>query len=1590
MPFSNAANRSSAGSRGRLRVGGSSSPVRADWQSGGSVGTASRRRALARFRRRLVLGLLGLAFLGSAAALVFYLILLPAQTPLVAAVAWDYRWPLPPNAWAREDLEGLEHALGGENLVVSPVALRGPSSLQELERHLEVAAGRARRNGLVIVYLNAHGALDETGQPCLLLPETDPRDCSTWFRLTDLLAQLESHRQRYGCRHLLILDTARFASNWQIGRWDDGFAAQLEARLGQVAALTVLSSTSPGELSWTSPRLRGSAFGYWLRRGLAGEADADGDGRVGLRELARYLEQRVDGWSQRHRASRQVPRLIPSDAADWKLAWSQNPRAVRRMGLADARSPLPTASLSSRQLVDLWERHDQLSELQPGHFAPFRWHSWRQEMLWLEQAATAGAAYRPVVERLHQRLSQELNSLVDQTLLASGPEARAPVRKTAILAADPMLINSQLTRVPSALAAYLGLPLSATDTVSPLARFVERDQLDRRWSDPQRVSQVVALNERGAQLAVPRALAPTAADPRAQRLVRTLLESTDHQRRVVEDRLFQGAESEVEFAEQVVAVQRQYGEWEQRQTKLAAAYQLRDQVWSSLPHLAIWASGLLSEPPAAADAAVATDAHVSEQVQVLSDLNQQLDRVLQRLEQAGLPQSKRSEMWAAVDAVSAETGEQWQLLQAQLDHTARRLALASPATPRRLRELSQLLATPLISAELRAPLYEGYRETLHQLDLTATESEVPVRPVELLPIGWPSATLARALLGEEVALAPADTSLPPGEWGAAMRRALRQPPPSAPQPIHSGDAEPSELSEPGAEPGALPAPAAAVEHDRRWRRLVGLLGPGMRDPFQTLRRWSLQELLLWQARQTLDDFWASTDPDEPPYFARTARVLLDEVTRLGTPTPQIAAETQRLNELMERRQTAALAGLIPVSTDLLLIDPATELTAQLGARRTAQTRDLPPGSATAYLRDVEGPVLASIRPVPLAQVVTPEEGDRWSAAVPLQGNDLVDRGPGLQAVVAFRGHTFATPVSLHRLSGPRIETVRHPYGPSRITLTGADPRTASIVFILDCSYSMRDEVALEAPDVGQRPGRATRMHVATHALIRLLTEFGERADARIGVRFFGHRIGWRTDQPDTLARHSHDPEAIPPGLLPYADIELVLPLGRFDSVVAGQVISRLETVEAWGETPLYLALRQTLQDFGPTDATRDRRVVVITDGENYQFNPPPEFAPSVEEIQQAYAEEGVRIEILGFDIPPDERVRAVREFQQLADATGGSFHTANHAAALVRQLERQLATTPFRVLQGENVLAEAELGSTIRLDPVPEAILEIGTAREMTRLEGGEHLRLTFRRDRERIVALPYEEGAPHFAELVDPLAAKPTGYHLGAHRPHREGDTLLFPLSFQALDGKLTPRPDHVWVEIVPLGHDRAASHGERYVFFDTFFEPDLPAPVWYCRCPDWPREATQAEVRAWILPELPESGERTLLKEIADQLPRTSEGFPVPQAAEVHYQVRTIPPATPDDPLRIRVVQRHPAGTPLHSLKLDLIPRPVRYQRQFDFSQGVVLHDFSYGSGPPPLETIHLHWRTRDELTREAWQLERPLRLNIFPRDEVLMTPR
>jgi hypothetical protein len=1563
-----------------------------EWQTAGSDGVRS---VWAASSRTIVVGLLLFCFLGLAALLVHELLLLPAKTTLIAAVAEDYRWPLPPCGWSHEDIDNLKNSLGGQTLSVRDLPLAGVSSgkaLAEFAAQFDRAARQTRRDGTVVVYVSAHGVVDREGRPCLLLPAADPLDSSSWLHVSDLLAQIKSVKRQESVHWLLILDANRQSENWNIGLLQNTFAGGLAKAVTEagVPKLAVLNSTSPGEVGWSSLHFRGTVFAHFLQLGLAGAADENGDGQVSLQELHRYLKKNVDAWACKHRAAHQTPMLCPGDAADCRIAWSLNAKDLARLTVPAARHAVADEASAGGKLAALWLAHERLEAYHPHHYAPGAWQEVEHHLVWLEQAATAGTAYRGAFEASLSRIQSRLDAAT-QLLPPSAPAGQsgiAPIRFSAVLSADKALSLQEINVYSLPLAGYLGTGntrQAERSAAAELAGLFQQYDVAGLWPSSDIAHRAMELELLGQRLAVPHGDAKVAADERAHAVISPLLDEADQLRRIAEDSVFIGPREAPDITARLDSANEKYGALAALEVDLARAYQLRDRAWAELPYLAQWAarqeeSAAAGPAPASGNARGETP-KLKEKVLALIDTTQRLDATLRRGEQASAQGAEKAKTLAAISNsaadVAREIGALLDQVHAELYDAARRLPLA-PATPETLREIDGLLAMPMVSGGPRADLYAHYIELAEDIDSDTASGTSPVVVAGTPPDPtWPGHPLA-ALLGQPDKPANPDAKVDLPSLGEALRAALR------------GIAASADTAAP---PGA--ASSDLLDAERPLRRLASLRGAAQGDSFRRIQRRHLQDLLLWHGQRALDDFWGTTKPGVPQYFAAVAEAYIADVRLLAQPDAEMERSIQRLGSLLERRSEAAIRGLASTSTDLVLVDEASPATAQVGIRETSAAAGLPAGIAAVYLRDDNRPIPQTLRRLEVGLGAAGWQDSRREVAITVQGRDLANRTVAMQAVVMFRGHEFPAPLMQRNVGGPLVEVRRPPAGPSRVTLRGTRVKKASVVFILDCSHSMADAVPVEAPDSGNRVAQMPKMNIAIDAMQGMLERLGEQGDVRVGVRFFGHRVGWRTDQNGVIARQENYPGGVPATLRPYEDIEQFLPLGRFDSVTAGNVNRRLKTLKPWGESPIFLALMQALNDFSGEDAYADRHVVVITDGMNYQFNPPPEAAPSLKDVETAYASHGVGVDIVGFGIPDQERSTAVSDFTQLAQGTKGSFTLATNASSLIRRLDQLLVKTRFRVLDDQSrTLGEADLGGSITLKSPARSpqvcTIEVEQLRATTLFRGGEALQLAISRDGRKIISLPYEEERPIFVPLVTAEPASPSGYHAGLHRPIREAEALVFPISFQRDDAGIPLPPAQVWIEITPLTQGRRMV-SDCYVFFDASYELDMPVPLMRCRCLNWPKGADQAEVRVWCSGEPVAPTEVVPLAKVADRTPLLGEGFELACIAGVRYQVRDLDRAKAGDRLQIRLVERHTAGVPANAVKVELFGRPDRMAHQFDWDRGIVLHSFEYDAGTlqtgPPAE---LRFCTRDKFTSVAWRMEQPMILDIARHIEVVLPPR
>ena len=172
-----------------------------------------------------------------------------------------------------------------------------------IERALAAKFGEADADDIVVFYYSGHGIdgyfvpVDFDGANNLL----------SHARVQQLLAGSAA-------KHKLVLAdachsgglmAARSTAAASAGRLYDAFA---DARAGTALLLSSHSS----EVSLEAQHLRSGVFSHFLRRGMKGEADADGSGVVTVRELHGYLYGRVRDYTNK----RQTPVLTGDFDAD--------------------------------------------------------------------------------------------------------------------------------------------------------------------------------------------------------------------------------------------------------------------------------------------------------------------------------------------------------------------------------------------------------------------------------------------------------------------------------------------------------------------------------------------------------------------------------------------------------------------------------------------------------------------------------------------------------------------------------------------------------------------------------------------------------------------------------------------------------------------------------------------------------------------------------------------------------------------------------------------------------------------------------------------------------------------------------------------------------------------------------------------------------------------------------------------------------------------------------------------------------------------------------------------------------------------------
>lgn len=186
----------------------------------------------------------------------------------------------------------------------------------------------------------------------------------------------------------------------------------------------------------------------------------------------------------------------------------------------------------------------------------------------------------------------------------------------------------------------------------------------------------------------------------------------------------------------------------------------------------------------------------------------------------------------------------------------------------------------------------------------------------------------------------------------------------------------------------------------------------------------------------------------------------------------------------------------------------------------------------------------------------------------------------------------------------------------------------SLLVILDVSGSMAREDG----------SGTTLMQGARQAVQALVDSVPE--EMPVGLRLYG------SDYPGNNERQG------------CTDTRVAVPIDAAGANAA-KITQAMQGLKPTGFTPIGTALTQAADDFGPEG---ERTIVLVSDGEDTCGNPPP--CRAAQQLKRQGID--VRIDTVGLFLEGNRA--AQRQLSCIADATGGSFVTADDAAELTSEL----------------------------------------------------------------------------------------------------------------------------------------------------------------------------------------------------------------------------------------------------------------------------------------------------------------------------------
>jgi hypothetical protein len=194
---------------------------------------------------------------------------------------------------------------------------------------------------LLVVYFSGHGVRDEYGVLYLAVKNTNrTRLRATAIRSDYIREAMDQSRSK---RQVVILDCCNS------GAFPQGTKAEVGGAMGLVSALQgygrfVLTASDATQFAWEGNRVIGetqnSLFTHFLVKGLEGEADRDGDGRITVDELYDYSYE-------------EIARLTPKQTPTKSISRQEGEIVLRQITRLEDIKPVPLPDDLISEIEDL-------------------------------------------------------------------------------------------------------------------------------------------------------------------------------------------------------------------------------------------------------------------------------------------------------------------------------------------------------------------------------------------------------------------------------------------------------------------------------------------------------------------------------------------------------------------------------------------------------------------------------------------------------------------------------------------------------------------------------------------------------------------------------------------------------------------------------------------------------------------------------------------------------------------------------------------------------------------------------------------------------------------------------------------------------------------------------------------------------------------------------------------------------------------------------------------------------------------------------------------------------------------------------------